>query len=107
MATAALAGITTGVSVEFTKRSKVSREFDIDGTTVNPSYRRSTDMRAVNIILSWSCPWITIWKLVPALTTQHIMHYMNLTQPQEICISLGQMEKEEWLDPRQNPLVSK
>ena len=35
------------------------------------------------------------------------MHYINLIQPQEICIFLGQMEKEEWLDPQQNPLVSK
>ena len=57
--------------------------------------------------VGWSCPWINIWKLVPALTTQHIMHYMNLTQPQEICIFLGQMEKVEWPDPRQNPWVSK
>ena len=57
--------------------------------------------------VGWSCPWITFWKLVPALTTQHIMHYMNLTQPQEICIFLGQMEKEEWPDPGHNPLVSK
>ena len=52
----------------------------------------------------WSCPCITIWRLVPALTTQHIMPYMNLTQPQEICIFLNQMEKVAWLDPRPNPL---
>ena len=23
--------------------------------------------------VDWSCPWITIWKLVPTLTTQHIL----------------------------------
>ena len=34
--------------------------------------------------------WI-IWKLVPALTTQHTMHTRYLY--------LGQMEKEEWPDP--------
>ena len=55
----------------------------------------------------WSCPCITIWRLVPALTTQHIMPYMNLTQPQEICIFLNRMEKVAWLDPRPNPLVSR
>ena len=44
---------------------------------------------------------------MPALTTEHMMHYMNLTQPQETCIFLGQMEKEKWPDPRQNLLVSK
>ena len=49
--------------------------------------------------VGWSCPWITIWKLVPALTTQHIMCYTNLTQPQESCIFRGQMEKEEWPTP--------
>ena len=67
--------------------------------------RRPTKLLWRNV--GWSCPWITIWKLVPALTTQRIMHYMSLTQPQEICIFLGQMEKEEWPDPPQNPLVSK
>ena len=36
---------------------------------------------------------------MPALTTQHIMHYMNLIQPHEICNFLGQIEKEEWPDP--------
>ena len=36
--------------------------------------------------VGWSCPWITIWKLVPALTTQHSIRYMNSTQTQEICI---------------------
>ena len=51
--------------------------------------------------------WITIWKLAPALATQLISRYMNLTQPQEICIFLGQMEKEEWADPRLNPLASR
>ena len=42
---------------------------------------------------SWSCPYITPWKLVPVSTTWHIMPYMNLTQPQKICV-LGQMEEE-------------
>ena len=55
----------------------------------------------------WSCPCITIWRLMPALTTKHIMPYMNLTQTQEICIFLNQMEKVAWLDPRPNPLVSR
>ena len=41
---------------------------------------------------------------MPALTTQHIMHYTNLTQPQEICIFLGQMEEEEWPDPPTKPI---
>ena len=72
---------------------------------VSSMYTEANELLWRNV--GWSCPWITIWKLVPALTTQHIMHYMNLTQPQEICIFLGQMEKEEWLDPQQNPLVSK
>ena len=72
----------------------------------SPVYtRRPTKLIWRNV--GWSCPWITMWKLVPALTTQHTVHYMNLTQPQEICIFLGQMEKEEWPDPWQNPLVSK
>ena len=35
----------------------------------------------------------------------HALH--EFTQLQEICILLGQMEKEEWPDPRHNPLVSK
>ena len=39
--------------------------------------RRPTKLYWRNV--GWSCPWITIWKLVPALTTQYIMHYMNLT----------------------------
>ena len=34
----------------------------------------------------WSYPCITIWKLVPALTTQHIMPFMNLNEPLEIWI---------------------
>ena len=46
----------------------------------------------------WSCPCITIWKLVPALTTQQIIPYMNLTRPQEIWIFLNQMEKVASLD---------
>ena len=57
--------------------------------------------------VGWSCPWITIWKLVPALTTQYIMHYINLPQPQEICIILGQMDKGEWPNPLQKSSVSK
>ena len=36
--------------------------------------------------VGWSYPCITIWKLVPMLTTQHIMPCMNLTEPLEICI---------------------
>ena len=36
--------------------------------------------------VGWSYPCITIWKLVPVLTTQHIMPCMNLTEPLDICI---------------------
>ena len=42
-----------------------------------------------------------------ALTTQHILPYMNLARPQEICIFLNQIEKVAWLDPLTNPLVSR
>ena len=35
--------------------------------------------------VGWIYPCITIWKLMPALTTQHNMHCMNLTEPLEIC----------------------
>ena len=44
---------------------------------------------------------------MPAPTTQHTMPYINLTQPQEICIFLGQMEEEAWLDVRSKLLVSR
>ena len=67
--------------------------------------RRPTKLLWRNV--GWSCPWITIWKLVPALTTYHIMHYTNLTQPHEICIFLGQMEEEEWPDPPPPPPPAK
>ena len=51
--------------------------------------------------VSWSCQCIAIWKLVPATTTRQIMPYMDLTQRQEICIFLGQMDKEAC--PTSNP----
>ena len=35
--------------------------------------------------------------------TDNPAHHALHEQPQEICISLGQMEEEEWPDPRQNP----
>ena len=35
-----------------------------------------------------------MWKLVPALTIQHIMPCMNSTEPLEICMLPGQMEEE-------------
>ena len=66
--------------------------------------RRPTKLHWRNV--GWNCPWITIWKLVPVLTTQHIMRYLNLTQLHEICIFLGQMEMEGWPELRHNPLVS-
>ena len=34
-----------------------------------------------------------MWKLVPALTIQHIMPCMNSTEPLEICMLPGQMEE--------------
>ena len=40
--------------------------------------RRPTKLLWKNV--GWSCQWITIWKLVLALTTRHIMPYMDLTQ---------------------------
>ena len=54
-----------------------------------------------------SCPCITMWKLVPVLTIQHIMPCMNSTEPLEIYMLPGQMEEEAWPDPRPLPLVSK
>ena len=33
-----------------------------------------------------SYPSITIWNLVAALTIQHIMPFMNLSEPLEICM---------------------
>ena len=56
-------------------------------------------------IIGWSCPCITIWKLVPTPTAWHIMPHMNLAHPQEICIFLAQMEEEVLPKPRPNPLV--
>ena len=49
----------------------------------------------------------TMWKLMPALTIQHIMPCMNLTKPLEIYMLPGQMEEEAWTYPRPLPLVSK
>ena len=54
-----------------------------------------------------SCPCITIWKLVPALTVQHIMPCMNSTEPIEIYMLPGQMGEEAWPDPWPILLVSK
>ena len=51
-----------------------------------------------------SCPCITMWKFVPALTIQHIMPCMNSTQPLEIYMLPGQMEEEAWRDPRAPPI---
>ena len=45
-----------------------------------------------------------MWKLVPALTVRHIMPCMNLTEPLEIYMLLGQMEEEAWPDPRPLPI---
>ena len=39
-----------------------------------------------------SCLCITIWKSAPVLTTQHIMPYLKVNQPQGVCIFRGQME---------------
>ena len=49
--------------------------------------------------VGWICPCITMRKLVPALTIQHIMPCMNSTDPLEIYMLPGQMEKEAWPDP--------
>ena len=48
----------------------------------------------------WRLPCITMWKLVPALTIQHIMPCINSTEPLEIYMLPGQMEEEAWPDPR-------
>ena len=48
--------------------------------------------------VSWSYPCITIWKLVPALTIEHIMPGMNLTEPLEICMPPGQIGEGAWPD---------
>ena len=34
--------------------------------------------------VGWSCPCITMWKLVPTLTIQHIMPCMNSTEPVDL-----------------------
>ena len=48
-----------------------------------------------------------MWKLVPALTIQHIMPCMKSTEPLEIYMVPGLMEEEVLPDPRPLPLVSK
>ena len=50
--------------------------------------------------VGWSCECITISKIVPAPTTQHIMPYTNLTQRPEICIFLGKWKGRH--DPTSN-----
>ena len=67
--------------------------------------QRPTELLWRNV--GYSCPCITMWKLVPALKIQHIMPCMNSTEPLEIYMLPGHMEEEAWPDPRPLPLVSK
>ena len=57
--------------------------------------------------LGRSCPCITIWRLMPALRVQHILPFMNSTEPLDIFMLPGQMGEEAWPDLRPLLLVSK
>ena len=49
--------------------------------------------------VGYSCPCIIMWKLVPALTIQHIMPCLNSNEPLGIYMFPGQMEEQAWPRP--------